>query len=251
MEKIRHNKNTVNIGSAERWCSAISGGLLAASGLQQGRRGAWRVAAGALLLQRALTGHCRVYKALGVHTAPSNATIPYQQGIRVRAAVTINQPRERVYSAFRDFTNLPRFMRHLESVEELDSQRSRWTAKGPGGKSVTWEAAIIGEVHNERISWKSLPESDVASAGTVTFKDAPGGRGVEVRVELQYDPPAGAVGAFIARLFGKEPEQEISKDLRYFKQLLETDEIASTQGQPQGGWKSVRLAKENLEEAIA
>lgn len=247
----RQNKNAVNIGNVERWCSVIGGGLLGASGVRQGRNGAWRIAAGALLLQRGWTGHCHVYKAVGVRTASSDATIPYQQGIRVRAAVTINKPRELVYSAFRDFKNLPKFMRHLESVEVLDPRRSRWTAKGPAGKSVTWEAEIIGEVQNERISWKSLPDSDVASAGTVTFKDASGGRGVEVRVELQYDPPAGTVGAFIARLFGREPEQEISKDLRYFKQLLETGEIASTEGQPQGGSKSNRFAGEKFQEANA
>ena len=122
---------------------------------------------------------------------------------------------------------------------------------GPCNRPVEWYAEIINEVPSELIGWKSLPGSDVDCAGSVRFTDAPGGRGTEVRVELQYNPPAGMVGAYLARLFGREPEQEIEADLGRLKQYLEGGEVATTAGQPQGGSKAQRVAAETLEEAIA
>src|SRR2546421_600891 len=83
----------------------------------------------------------------------------------------------------------PRFMQHLISVERIDSKRSHWIAKGPLDRQVEWDAEVINEIRNELIAWRSLPGSTVDSAGSVRFKDAPGGRGTEVRVELQYNPP--------------------------------------------------------------
>jgi uncharacterized membrane protein len=102
------------------------------------------------------------------------------------------------------------------------------------GRKVEWDAEIINEYPNELIAWKSLAGADVDSAGSVHFSDAPGGRGTEVRVELQYNPPAGVAGAYIAKLFGHEPEQAIIEDLHRMKQFLETGEIASTEGQSKG-----------------
>jgi len=118
-------------------------------------------------------------------------------------------------------------MEHLESVEELGGGRSRWTARGPLGMPVSWTAEIINDVPSELISWKSVPDSDVTSAGSVRFKPAGGDHGTEVRVNLQYDPPAGKVGATVAWLFGEDPQSQIEEDLRRFKQLMETGEIAT------------------------
>src|SRR2546423_15606848 len=113
-----------------------------------------------------------------MRTARKNgASLPYELGIRARAAITVNHPRESVFQFWRQLENLPRFMRHLISVEPRDERRSHWVAQGPAGRKVEWDAEIINEIPNELIAWKSLPGSDVDSAGSVRFKDAPGERG--------------------------------------------------------------------------
>lgn len=144
--------------------------------------------------------------------------------VRVKS-VTINHPPEEVYRFWRDFQNLPRFMSHLESVQVTGENRSHWVAKAPAGTTVEWDAEITEDRPNELIAWRSLEGADVNNSGSVRFERAPGGRGTEVTVELQYDPPGGVIGASIARLFGEEPEQQIKGDLARFKQVMETGEV--------------------------
>lgn len=151
-----------------------------------------------------------------------------------RTSITIGLPASEIYAFWRDFANLPQFMAHLKSVEVIDATRSRWTAKGPAGTEVSWDAEIIEEKENELIAWRSLPGSTVENAGSVRFEPATGGRGTIVRVSLQYRPPAGALGTTVAKLFGEAPEKQIPVDLMRIKQLLETGEIPTTQGQPSG-----------------
>src|SRR3954469_4917441 len=146
-------------------------------------------------------------------------------GVHVTQALTINRPRNEVYGFWHNFENLPRFMAHLESVEMLDNDRSRWTAKAPAGTTVEWEAETIEDRPNELISWRPLPDASIPNSGTVRFKDAPGNRGTEIHVELRYQPPGGKLGSLIAKLFGEEPEQQVKGDLRRFKQVMETGEI--------------------------
>ena len=153
-----------------------------------------------------------------------------KERVRVEHAATINKPIAEVYAFWRDFQNFPRFMRHIESVDVLDDRRSRWRATGPAGMTFEWQAEITEDHANERLAWRSLDDSDVQQAGQVVFAHAPGARGTEVRVRLEYAPPAGALGRNIARLFGEEPEQQIREDLRRFKQLMETGEIALSDG---------------------
>ena len=150
---------------------------------------------------------------------------PLARGITVKQSVTVQRSADEAYAFFRDLQNLPRFMFHLESVLEESPGRSRWRAKGPLGVTVEWQAEIIEERPGELIAWRSLPGADVPNRGVVTFKSAPGNLGTEITVELSYDPPVGAVGKTIARLFGREPSQEISADLRRLKQVLETGEV--------------------------
>ncbi|GAB2455289.1 SRPBCC family protein [Streptosporangium sandarakinum] len=152
----------------------------------------------------------------------------------LRAAVTINQPREEVYRYWRDFGHLPRFMTHLESVEVTGDGRSHWTARGPAGKSVQWDAEITEDRPGELISWRSTGRATVPNSGTVRFADAPGGRGTEVRVSLRYDPPGGKAGLALARLLGEHPEQQVRDDLRRFKQVMETGEVVRSEGSPEG-----------------
>ena len=146
-------------------------------------------------------------------------------GIEVHKTVTVNRSADEAYRLWRDFEGLPRFMRHLESVHVTGERTSHWVAKGPAGTPVEWDAELIDDRPGELIAWRSLPGAEVASAGTVTFKPAPGGRGTEVHVEMRYAPPAGRAGATVARLFGREPSQEVDGDLRRFKQVLEVGEV--------------------------
>lgn len=143
------------------------------------------------------------------------------RGIRVRKAITVASSPEEAYSFWRNFENLPRFMTHLESVQVMDDRRSYWKARAPLGATVEWAAEITEDLPNRLIAWRSLEGADVANSGQVTFIPVPGGRAVEVRVDLTYDPPGGLVGATIARLFGEEPSRQVSEDLRRLKLVLE------------------------------
>jgi len=147
------------------------------------------------------------------------------QGVHAKASCVVNRAPEEVYSFWRNFENLPRFMRHLESVEDRGDGRSRWVAKGPAGTNVEWEATIIADVPGEVITWRSLEGSDVDNAGAVRFERATGNRGTIVKVNIQYNPPAGVIGAAVAKLFGEEPEQQLDDDLRRLKQVMEVGEV--------------------------
>lgn len=177
------------------------------------------------------------------------------QGIKVQRAVTVNKPRNELFRIWRNFENLPRFMTHLNRVDADESTggtRSHWVAKAPLGREIEWDAEIIAEQENEHLAWKSLPGSTVESIGSVQFSDAPGGRGTIVSVAMQYRPPAGSMGAAFAKLLGEEPGQQIHEDLYHFKQMMETGEIASVEGQPSGRNKEFgrSIAERNRERDI-
>jgi uncharacterized membrane protein len=155
--------------------------------------------------------------------------------IHTRRAITVGRPVEEVYGFWRDFQNLPRFMRHLESVTVTGDRRSHWKAKAPAGTSVEWDAETTDDRPNELIAWRSLPGSDVYNAGTVRFRPAPGGRGTEVRVDMEYDPPLGKLGSKVAMLWREEPGQQVEDDLRHFKQVMETGEIVISDATKQRG----------------
>ncbi len=143
-------------------------------------------------------------------------------GVGVERSITVRRPIEEVYGFWKGYANLPRFMRHLTSVETLGEKRTRWTATGPAGTTVSWDAETLVDRDNEWIAWRSLDNADVENHGSVRFTRAPGDHGTEVRVHLQYRPPAGRLGRGIAWLFGEEPGQQVHEDLHRFKQLMET-----------------------------
>jgi uncharacterized membrane protein len=160
--------------------------------------------------------------------------LPESRGVRVQQSLTINRDREDVYQFWRNFENLPRFMRNLESVEVVGEKRSKWVAKGPVGMQVSWEAETVEDVENELLRWRSVEGSQIDTTGSIQFRPAPGNRGTEIRVLMTYDPPGGQLGAAIASLFGASAEMEIKQDLRRFKQIIETGEVACVSGQPRG-----------------
>jgi uncharacterized membrane protein len=167
----------------------------------------------------------------------SITAVPAQYGVKVEQSFTINRPARELFDYWRKLENLPRIMRHLKSVEETDGCHSHWVAQGPMGTEVSWDAIIHNEDDGRMIAWRSLPGSQVDTAGSVHFNERPHGRGTEMRVSLKYNPPGGQIGAAIASLLGSSAEQEIKEDLRRFKQMMEPGEIATTDGQPHGHCK--------------
>lgn len=161
-----------------------------------------------------------------------SSTMSKPRGIQVSRAIRIPRPPEEVYRFWRSLENLPRFMDHLTSIRELDDRHSRWKAKAPANLTVEWTAEIVTDIPNERIAWRSLPGADVPNAGAVRFTPAAGGDETEVQVELRYDPPAGALGAAVARLFGEEPHQQIEEDLRRLRQIMDAAARANPAGAP-------------------
>ncbi len=155
--------------------------------------------------------------------------------IRTKRSATIGRPVEEVFAFWRDFENLPQFMRHLESVTVTGEKRSHWVAKAPAGQTVEWDATTTEERENELISWRSDEGATVYNAGSVRFQRAPGGRGTEVRVEFEYDPPFGKLGSKIAMLFREEPGQQVQDDLRHLKQVMETGDIVLSDATKQRG----------------
>jgi uncharacterized membrane protein len=146
-------------------------------------------------------------------------------GVPVIRTVTINKSPDEVYAFWRNFENLPSFMQHLESVHSYGDHASHWVARAPAGRRVEWDAEITDDIPGSLIAWRSLEGSDLDSSGCVRFERATGGRGTVVAVELRYQPPAGALGAAVAKLFGVDPGQQIAQDLRALKQILEVGEI--------------------------
>jgi uncharacterized membrane protein len=226
---------TSNLGLVERWASILAGAALVGYGVK--KRSAARTAAAILggdLVLCGLTGRSRLYNALGLGRSREKGTgrgasIPYEQGIRIDESVTIDKPREEIYTFWRNLENLPRFMQHVQSVTRIDERRSHWVVRGPAGKNLSWDAEIINEEAPERIGWRSLPGSDVDTAGSVQFLPAAGGHGTELKIELQYNPPGGALGAALAKILGEDPVRQIRGDLYRLKQYFETGEMPPMQ----------------------
>ena len=213
-----------NVGELERWASLVAGGLCVVQGVARGRLpGLLLTGLGASLFYRGYTGHCPLYGYWGVSSQSSSGVwgVPAKQGCKIERTLTIHRPAVELYSYWRQLSNLPQIMQHLESVTEIGNLRSHWVARGPLGVQVEWDAEIYNEVPGRMIAWRSLPGGQVDTAGTVHFAALPNGV-TEVRVSLKYNPPGGRLGANIAWLMGDSVEQQIASDLRRFKQVLES-----------------------------
>jgi uncharacterized membrane protein len=225
---LLESRSFSSLGQLERLGSVTTGAALIAYGVsRRSISGMVLAAAGLPLAYRGLVGQWPPgIDALPGLQSDTRQALSGDRGIRVRDSIRLEKPLAEVYRFWRNFENLPRFMANLERVTELGDGRSHWVAIGPTGIRVEWDAEIINEVENEVIGWRTLPNADVAIAGSVTFEPAPQGRGTQLTVNLQYAPPAGRLGAVAAAAFGREPSQTIREDLRRLKQLLEAGEIA-------------------------
>ncbi|WNZ45975.1 SRPBCC family protein [Leptolyngbya boryana CZ1] len=215
-----------SLTDTEKWASIVGGSAMVLFGLQQrSLRGVLTAIAGGSLAYHGATAE----KSL---TDKVSDAVGINQSLKVEKTVTIRKSAEELYNYWHNFENLPTFMKHVKSVTVTNGTRSHWIANAPLGQSVEWDADIIKDEPNHLIAWASAENAEVNNSGFVRFSSAPGDRGTEVKVVLEYDIPGGRVSAAIAKLFGEEPEQQIGDELRRFKQLMEAGEIATTEGQP-------------------
>jgi uncharacterized membrane protein len=170
----------------------------------------------------------RIVDALTNHRTSNGADAAEEREELVGRTVTINRPRHELYVFWRKFGNLARILENIESVTEMDERRSHWVVRAPAGTTVEWDSVIVEDIPDELISWESAPGADIANSGRIDFRDAHGGRGTSVTATIAYDPPAGAVGKLVAKLFQREPKIQARRDLRRFKQFMETGEIATS-----------------------
>jgi uncharacterized membrane protein len=206
-------------GSRNNQTALIGAGIALAAG-----------AAGFLLARRSPDVQ---YDGNNISDAPDHVwrrkTGRYEEGL-VGRTVSINKPREEIFAAWRDFTRFPTFMENVETVENLGDGRSKWTIKAPLGSTVELITRITDEVPNDRIAWKSEPDSQVQTTGQVELFEIAPNRGTAVRLTMTYDPPAGLPGRAIAKILQREPNVQARRDLRRFKQLIETGEVATNAG---------------------
>ena len=238
LDQDRRGARSQNMSDVERWVSLAVGAGLLAVGLRQGiRDGLMFALTGGALLYRGATGQCPMYKVAGIDTSSSRprpaVSVPHGRGVKVENTVLINKSPEELYRYWRQLENLPRFMDHLVSVKSEGGQRSHWVVKTIGNAEISWDAEIVNDVPNELIAWRTVENADVDHAGSVRFEGS--GQGTRVKVTMEYRPPAGKLGVGLAKLFGQEPRQMIDSDLRRFKQLMESGEVVSAQGQSHMG----------------
>jgi uncharacterized membrane protein len=222
MEQLTtEQRSDINISDGERIVSAAGGALLLLSGITAKHPfslGALvRTVAGGYLIFRGSSGHCHLNSMLGRDTSQNK-----NMAMIIKESMTINRPVEEIYSYWRQLENLPRFMTHLKEVKELDTKRSHWEAKIPGGiATVKWNAEITREEPNELLSWRSIAGSVVDNAGHVLFREA-GDNRTEIQATISYHPPAGDLGAAVAKLFNNVFEKMVRDDLRRFRTMMET-----------------------------
>lgn len=167
-------------------------------------------------------------------TSPEKLTEGTLDAAKSRHSLTIGRPREEIFQFWRQFDNLPQFMKDLEDVTILSSRRSHWTVRMKSGTSAEWDAEITAEIPGQLISWKSVEGSSVETEGTVSFEEAPAGLGTVVRLSMDYGVPGGKLTEWISFLRGEDPDTLAITNLKRLKQYLETGEVATTQGQPSG-----------------
>lgn len=227
----RPRRRANNARNVERWATLATASAVIAYGVRRrDKQGMWLAAAATPLAYRGVVGEWP--RLRNGSRDDTRVALAGSGGVRVHESIRLEKSLDEVYRFWRRFENLPQFMSHLEQVTDLGNGRSRWVASAPAGTTVQWDAEIINEVPNETLSWRSLPGSDVVTAGSVNFKPVRGGRSTQLTVNLQYDPPAGKAGAWVAALFGREPSQTIREDLRRVKQLMEAGEIARSYSNP-------------------
>lgn len=213
----------INVNQPERIGSVAAGAGLVLYGASRKSLGGILIALlGGALIRRGVTGHCDMYEKLGLNSSQLNTEtgVPGNKGIKVTRTITVDRAPQDVYRFWRNLENLPKFMEHVQSIRVIDDRRSHWVVKGPAGSDFEWTAQILTDRENSLISWESLPGAEVQNAGSVRFEPVNNGLSTEVKVSMQYLPPAGVIGATVAKLFGEAPDQQLEEDLDRFKEII-------------------------------
>lgn len=185
----------------------------------------------ALIVGGLLTGVGAVY---AVRTIKNGKSAEVARDVHFETSIAIDKSPAELFQFWRQFTNLALFMEGVESVDERVNGLTHWVVKGTGGTKFEWDAEIYNEIENELIAWRTVGDADIVNAGSVRFQKAPKGHGSYVRISMNYNSPVGTLGGAIAQLLGDNPEQLIRRDLKRFKQLMETEELATIEGQSSG-----------------
>jgi len=216
--EFRPRLPAANVGNNERLANLIAGAALLGYAWRSNSKSIGAASVGLLL--RGVTGYCPAYGAMGVNHATPKTALSGSRGVHIREAITVNASPEELYRFWRRLDRLPEVMPHLAKVEQIDTKRSRWTAKAFDRVPITWDAEIINEVPFETIGWQTLPGQAVQNAGSVTFKPAPGG-GTEVRVHMQYAAPGGKAARWLAAMAGQDPARDTRDGLCALKRQFE------------------------------
>jgi uncharacterized membrane protein len=218
----------------QRWVSGLSGAALTWYGLSRSDLARWPLALfGAGLIYQGIAGDNLLDRLPGAQEIPvvrqmTSAPAPAQ--LRIRKSLTIAQPAERLYAYWRQLENLPTFMKHVKSIQDLGNGLSHWVVNVLKDQEFEWDARIIKDRPNEMIAWETLPDAPLQNRGYVKF--IPIARGTEVSVSFEYDPPGGALGEMVGRAAMFIAEQQVKEEIRNFKHLMEAGEVITTEGQP-------------------
>ncbi|ASZ14032.1 SRPBCC family protein [Chitinophaga pendula] len=213
----------INVSKEGRIASLLAGALVINKAIRQvdrkPLRSLFKLALGGYMVYRGLSGNCPI------SGWAKRRYGPHPHAINIRTALLIDKPREEVYYFWRQLENLPLFMNHLQSVKETSTSGSHWVALGPGGiGTLEWDAEIVREEAGRLLGWRSLPGSEISTAGRITFKDAIGG-GTEMEIMISYRPPAGYVGTSLAWIFNPAFQHVVEKDIQHFKSFMEQDHV--------------------------
>lgn len=240
-------RRSLNVGPRERWASVAAGALVS---LWATRRRATSsslalAAAGALLLERGLTGTCRLYRAIGRNTVPGmprDGWRAFEEARRdllaearrsIQRTTTIRRSRLDLGTALRDVSRWPAFADVIASVELRDERHARLRLRSTDGRQVVCELELDEDLPEAALGWRVFNQAGHAVARlAIGFADAPGQRGTEVRVSAVADSDAAPdlVATLLAKLAGEAPDQQVRRILRRFKQLMETGEVVSAAG---------------------
>jgi len=207
----------MNVHPLERLVSVGLGACLIRSGLhRKGLGGCLNLLLGSALAYRGVRGHCPLYGAYDINTRAGRRAGEQEDWQEIEASVIIARPPNEVYGLWRDLAQMPQLLSHVEEVEILDDQRSRWTIIGPANASLQLISRIEEDVPDQRISWRSTPQSSVKTRGRVSF-EAEGANATRLHVQLAYHPPGGSIGRVIGRIFGPGAQRRLEEDLQRFR----------------------------------
>lgn len=218
-----------NVGSSERIVSTGLGGLLVANGILRGRLpGLLMTAIGGALIYRGVSGFCALYQQLGINSSSMEGERAITKGVKIEESVTIRRPAQELYDAWTRWEQLPQILPHIEHVKDLGHGRTRWTARGPLGTSLSWDAEVINQDPGRMVAWQSIGGGDVDTAGSVHF-DAADENTTRMTVSMQYQPPGGRLTAVVAEFLGIGLDRRTREDLQRFKRIMESGSQVGTQ----------------------